>query len=132
MEKVDEKKIAEKIEEIWGALESIATEIDSSRELQHKLQSAEALFKFATNILLQHERIMDGSFKIRFYDNEVAVEATFGGVHMHTLFLKLDDKLSDIRQFTDPKIVIKSVLSLLAWALRDSAQAIMDWHAKHF
>jgi hypothetical protein len=129
---MDEKKIAERIEEVWGALESIATEIDGSRELRKELCKVEALFKFARTILEDRERILDSKFHICFYGNEVAVEATFGGVHMHTLFLKLDDKLSDIRQFTDPKIVMKSALALLAWALRDSAQAIMDWHAKHF
>jgi hypothetical protein len=126
-EKINMEKVAEKIEDVWRSIESIATEI-GSRELQRELSKVEAIFKFATDILKDHERIMDGSFHIRFYDDEVVVEVTFDGIHMHTVFVRPDSTLSDIRQlFNDPRVVLKSALRLLVWGLRDASDAVSNW-----
>jgi hypothetical protein len=127
---VDEQKIAEKVEEVWGGLESIASEI--SEDLKRSLQRAEVLFKFAKSILHNRENITDSYFSFRFYGSEVAVEATFNGVHLHTIFVSPDTQISKIREeFIDPKVVLKSALQLLIWALREASYAINDWVNKH-
>jgi hypothetical protein len=128
------KKIADKIGELWGAIESIAASIDD-RELQRDLQDAsEALFKFAANVLRSKGLLDNAELSIHSRsDGEIAIEASFNGIHLHTEFLQPDDTIDTvIQRFSNPDIAIKSALALLAWALRDSAQAIMEWHVKHF
>jgi exonuclease III len=127
------EQIAEKIEELWKALETIANETD--REiLRHKLQASEALFKFAANVLRSKERILDGNFNICRRDNEVAVEVSFSGIHLHTEFVPSSEPIDVImhRFIDNPNIALKSAMALLIWALRESAQAIEDWHIKRF
>ena len=128
-----EIKVAEKIEEIWRALESISR-IDDSRELQRALEHAETLFKFASNILRNKERMFDASFSIhRHCNGECVVGASFDGIHMHAEFVSPDTTLEAVcQQFVDSKVVLKSAIGLLAWALSLSAQAIMEWHVKHY
>jgi hypothetical protein len=129
---MDELKIAEKIAEIWRGIEGIANEVS---EVGLRLGRAEALFKFAINVLRDKESIFDSNFSIhRRHDDEVAVEASFDGVHLHTEFLSPSDTLDTVmhRFIDNPNIALKSAMALLIWALRESAQAIEDWHIKRF
>jgi malate/lactate dehydrogenase len=127
---VDEQKIAEKMIEIWKGIEVIASRIGCSGL---KLQDAEAMFRFASAILQDREKIFDGAkFSIR-KNGELSIEATFLGVHLHTVFFPASSSLESVYQsFTDQKVILKAAIALLVWALRESAQAIEDWHAKRF
>jgi hypothetical protein len=130
----DMNKIAEKVMDIWTAVERIAVELDDTRELQRELGRVEAMFKFAENVLRNKERMLDFGLSIhRRDDGEIAIEAMFDGIHLHTEFLKPSDTLETVMQrFVDPNIALKAAIVLLTWALRESAHAIIDWHIKHF
>jgi len=130
---MNEKKVAEKIRDLREGIESIVSEIDD-RELQIELDGAYVLFKYAADILTDSKRILDAKFSIHCRNgSEVAIESSFGGVHLHTEFLPADTTLETVMQrFTDSKVVMKSAIALLIWALRDSAQTIMEWHVKHY
>jgi hypothetical protein len=126
------EEVAEKIVEIWRGIEVIASRIGGS-DLLKELEDAEAMFKFASAILKDKEKIFDGARFSVTYGREVSIEATFLGVHLHTAFLPANTSLESIYQsFTDQKVILKAAIALLAWALRESAQAIEDWHVKHY
>jgi hypothetical protein len=128
------EKIAVALSEIWGGLESIASRL-SQGELIRELNSAEALFKFAIDVL-RSKRILDCA-KLSVHrrnDGEVAIEATFDGIHLHTEFVSPNTEISDIiRRFNDnPEVALKAAITTLVWALSHTAQTLNEWHVKHF
>jgi len=93
------------------------------------------LLEFARDLLKDPERIFeDARFRIGFRnDNEVAVEATFDGIHLHTEFLKSDSSLETVyKAFTNPKVTVKAALWLVVWALKDAAQTMSQHLVRNY
>jgi hypothetical protein len=120
-------KLAKVIEDTWISIYNVAHEVGlSSSELEH----AEVLFKFANNVLQDIQRIMDSKFTISFYkeDNEMAIGATFDGVHLHTVFLSPDTPLEKIREeFVKPEIAVKAAINLFIEGLEEVLYKFKDW-----
>jgi hypothetical protein len=125
------ERIAKAIEDTWISIYNVAYEIGLSSQLEH----VEVLFKFANNILEYPEKIMDSKFTFSFYkeDNEVAVEAAFNGVHMHTVFLRPDEPIIKIKEeFVKPEVALKAAINLFIGALEEVLYKFKDWRRVNF
>jgi len=119
------ERLAKAIEDTWISVYSVAYEIGLTSELAR----AEVLFKFANNLQDIH-RIMDCKFTFSFYkeDSEVAVEATFDGVHLHTVFLGPETSINKIREeFVKPEVVLKAMINLFIEGLEEILYKFKDW-----
>jgi len=124
------EKLAETLENILRNIYHILEAIDT-KETEREYR---VLLEFAKDLLKDPGRIFeDAQFRIGFRNDEVAVEATFNGIHLHTEFLREPDSLETVyKAFTNPKVTVKAALWLIVWALRDVAQAISQHLVKNY
>ena len=127
---MDINRLAKAIEDTWISVYSVAYEVGLSPK---ELERAEVLFKFASNVLQDIHRIMDCKFTFGFYkeDNEVAIGATFDGVHLHTIFVSPETPLEKIKEeFVKPEVALKSAVNLFIEAIEEVLYRFKDWRIK--
>jgi hypothetical protein len=132
-------ELSDKIAEIWQGIEGIIASLGGIASLGpelSKLQEAEMLLKFAKDLARDPEKVFnDGGFRVHFRENnEVAIEAVFDKIHLHTEFLNTStSSLETIHTaFTNPKVRFKMVLQLVSSGLEAISEAISDWIVKHY
>jgi hypothetical protein len=121
----DRIALAKSVETIREELETIASvlSLDFDRDFRQALE----MLKFASKILNDEKRILDASYKFSSLSSAelVDVEAEFAGVVLCTGTFTPEAIMDAIRQrFTQPEIVTKAALTLLAAALSRASAAV--------